>query len=303
VEQLKIINVAEVAQKKGDAIAKNAANEKLRQSVVDTKITLTKMNDDLTRLREAVRVKEQQIAILTTAFEDTKKRADAVINEDVGQYDKIINEAEASNKATNAKKNAHLDHLRMTKQRQTIEAQINMKKAASDELTEKLEAVAKKKAEALAAITMPVKGLTVDGDAVFYNGVPFNQVSTSEQIRIGLAMSMASNPKLRVVLIRNGDMIQDKKMAVIAEWAEENDVLVLMERRETKGAVGVVLEEGKVRDDKPTAMAARMEAEGEVGAGLPSNGEIVEDNGNINIPAEKPPSVDDEIERMMADMQ
>ncbi|NGZ99664.1 hypothetical protein G5V59_02720 [Nocardioides sp. W3-2-3] len=51
------------------------------------------------------------------------------------------------------------------------------------------------KADALAKATFPVDGLGFDDDGVTYQGVPFAQASSAEQIRVSLAMAMSLNPQ------------------------------------------------------------------------------------------------------------
>lgn len=295
------IDIAEVAEKKSQAVATNAANAAVRESVVAAKGELDRAEADLARLREAVLKQEAKVASFKTKCQQLETKQASLVDIDLTELDTIIANANAANKIVRAKKNQHLDHLRVLKQKQALATQIADRQAKSDELTDRIKAIDKAKADALAAAKFPVPGMTVDADAVYINGVPFSQISSSEQIRIGLAMSMASNPKLRAVLVRNGDMVQEKKLAIIASWAEENDVLVLMERRETDGAVGVVLEEGRIRSVPHDASVVVDELEQLV---EPLNGAIVAEKGNIVILAsEAPPSLDDEIERMMADMQ
>ena len=48
---------------------------------------------------------------------------------------------------------------------------------------------------------------------VTYNNVPFDQCSSSEQLRVSLAMGLALNPKLKVILIRDGSLLDGQRHA------------------------------------------------------------------------------------------
>ena len=76
--------------------------------------------------------------------------------------------------------------------------------------------------------------------------MPFSQASASEQIRVSLAMAMALNPKLRVIRILDGSLLDAENLALIAEMATEHDFQVWIERVSDTSGVGVVIEDGQV---------------------------------------------------------
>ncbi len=91
-------------------------------------------------------------------------------------------------------------------------------------------------------------GLGFTDDGLTWDGHPFEQASMAAKLRVGVALAMASNPRLRVLRIRDGSLLSEKSMAVIAEMAEANDFQVWVELVDTSGRVGFVLEDGTVRD-------------------------------------------------------
>ena len=103
------------------------------------------------------------------------------------------------------------------------------------------------KAARLAAATMPIDGLTIEGDVVRFGGLPLGQASSAEQLRVGLAIGASLNPRLRVILVRDGALLDADSMAAVATWAAANDMQILMERvGDMGGSVGVIIEDGAV---------------------------------------------------------
>lgn len=96
-------------------------------------------------------------------------------------------------------------------------------------LSHKIDGIEQTKARAIAAATMPVPGLGFDDSGVLFNGVPFSQASSAEQIRVSLAMAIAMNPTLRVIRIMDGSLLDSDSMAEIRAAAEEHDVQVWIE--------------------------------------------------------------------------
>lgn len=130
--------------------------------------------------------------------------------------------------------------------RAATEAELADERALQAALTEDLDDLNTAKAEALAAANMPIEGLGVDDTGVTYRGVPFSQCSAAEQLRVSMAMAMAGNPTLRVILIRDGSLLDSANMALVAGMAAEHDFQVWVERVDDSGTGGVVIEDGHV---------------------------------------------------------
>lgn len=130
----------------------------------------------------------------------------------------------------------------------------------SDDLTAAMEGRTKAKQDAIAAAEMPVPGLGLGDGIVTYNGVPFDQASTAEQLRVSLAIAMAANPELRVIRIQHGNDLDEDNLKLIAEMATAQDYQIWIERVDSSGQVGFVIEDGHV---KGATVAAKAPAEAE----------------------------------------
>lgn len=119
-------------------------------------------------------------------------------------------------------------------------------RAEYDALTAKVAAVDAAKAEALAGASFPIDGLAFDESGVTYQGVPFSQASSAEQIRVSLAMAMSLNPKLRVIRILDGSLLDADNLALITEAAVTADYQVWIERVSDPSETAVVIEDGEV---------------------------------------------------------
>ena len=113
-------------------------------------------------------------------------------------------------------------------------------------LTKKLAELDEMKAQALAAARFPVDGLGFDDSGVTYQGVPFAQASSAEQIRVSLAMAMALNPKLRVLRIKDGSLLDAEAMSLIREQVAERDFQLWIERVGDADEGAVIIEDGAV---------------------------------------------------------
>ena len=94
---------------------------------------------------------------------------------------------------------------------------------------------------------LPVPGLELTEEEILLNGQPFNQGSDAEQLRVSIAVAGALNPRLRVIRVRDGSLLDAKSMAALSEYAEEHDLQVWVETVASNRQTAVVIEDGRVR--------------------------------------------------------
>lgn len=137
--------------------------------------------------------------------------------------------------------------IREQQHRQVVVAELADARGKQSKLTERIERIQKTKADALAAVEFPVPGLSFDESGVTLNGIPLEQASSAEQLRVSVALAMAANPELRVLRIVDGSLLDSDSMKIITELATEHDYQVWIEVVDESGKVGVVIEEGRVK--------------------------------------------------------
>lgn len=122
------------------------------------------------------------------------------------------------------------------------------KKDLSDKLTKDIETIEKRKLKKAKEAKYPIDGLSVATDgSVMFKDLPFEQASSAEQLRASVAIGLALNPKLRVLLIRDGSLLDTKSWALLSEVAKEADAQVWIEKVGTEGQVSVIIEDGLVK--------------------------------------------------------
>lgn len=119
--------------------------------------------------------------------------------------------------------------VRRAQERGALQFQHEAAKGQANSLTAKLDQIAQTKADGLAAAKFPVEGLGFTEEGVTYQGVPFKQASSAEQIRVSMAMAIALNPTLRVIRIQDGSLLDADSLALVEETAREHDMQVWME--------------------------------------------------------------------------
>lgn len=194
--------------------------------------------DQVTHIRE-------RIAELTAELEAAEaKHANAVEELEAASGDMDVAPLEAE-LAEIENDNARIRENNARRQTAEKAAALDTKR---EELTADIEQLDKQKTEALARASFPVDGLGFDADGITFNGVPFSQASSAEQIRVSMAMAIEANPKLRVVRVMDGSLLDDEGMKIITDMAAENSFQVWIERVANGDGVGFVIEDGELRE-------------------------------------------------------
>lgn len=114
-------------------------------------------------------------------------------------------------------------------------------------LDSRLKEIKEIKDKMISGAEMPIKGLEFGDGEVLFNGIPFQQLSTSEQMRVSMAIAIALNPRVRVITIENGSLLDSDAMKQIIKIAEEKDLQIWLERvSDSPDGSSIFIEEGKV---------------------------------------------------------
>lgn len=227
----------------GDLLAEYRAAEAtvnehaaLRAAAVTTRERVVAETSLVEQLTEQLRVAKESLAESKKVSARADRAASTLPDDpDLSAYEARLDDAEEINRK-----------VREAQSRAGLVEQLDAALAESARLTTNLEMIDATKAEDLAAADMPIDGLAFDDDGVTYQGVPFGQASAAEKLRVSIAMAMAMNPKLRVIRITDGSLLDSDNMALIEEMAGEHDFQVWIERVTDGDGVGVVIEDGLV---------------------------------------------------------
>lgn len=237
-EELKEANAAnkvvDDAVKKGGEINNKIADlTRARDGQIQT------INDLKNDLKEAVCSLEKQDEALKQVIEHARIQAGKRSKLEKTDTDPIqlqITNAESVN-----------TKVRANKTRAVTVASLDKAKQESEDLSNTIKKIDTAKMNQLANANYPIDGLAINVDGqVTMNDIPLDQASAAEQLRVSVAIGLAMNPKLPIVLIRDGSLLDDNSLALIANMAQENNAQVWLERVGNGKEVSVLIEDGSV---------------------------------------------------------
>ena len=121
-------------------------------------------------------------------------------------------------------------------------------------LTDQIEQLREDRVKLMGQAKWPVEGLAFGENGVTFKTLPFSQCSSAEQLRISTAVGLSQNPQLKLMLIRDGSLLDDDNLALLDQMAREHNAQVWIERVSTGSECSVIIEEGHVSkaSKKPT---------------------------------------------------
>lgn len=199
----------------------------------------TKRNGHQAQLREL----EDKVRLQREAWRTAQEKLKDLIDIDLAPFHQQARAAEETNRK-----------LRDNQAKAALRAQFNAKQKEADQLTDQIDALEKEKRAAISSAKFPVPGLSLDDTRqVIFNGIPFDQASTAEQLRVSVSIGLALNKNLRILLIRRGSDLDPDSLALVADMAAKADAQVWLETSRTDAPVSVIMDDGHIQGEQPQA--------------------------------------------------
>lgn len=195
--------------------------------------------DEINRIKSKIADYEETKKIIKAGCDKLKKDVAAIVDPDLETYKHQLTAIESINK-----------NVRVKIQVKKTCDQIETLRLQAQEQTDKIDAIDQEKTDALAKCKFPIDELGFSDDGITYKGIPFSQCSSGERLRVSVAIAMAINPKLRVIRITDGSLIDQKNMAAIEKMCADSDWQAWIERVDESGNVGIMIEDGAVVSNK-----------------------------------------------------
>ncbi len=233
--------------------------EKL-QAENKSRADMEKLADDL-KLRQSDLTEEgeivlKQITALQKQLEEIKGQIGAAAKgekEARAKLDKLPDRTPdmAAVKEKIAKADETNQKVRANREIARLETEVNAAKGEWQKLTDRLTKIKEERAEAVANAKWPIKGMELTEDGLLMDGLPFEQASTSQRIMASVAVGMALNPKLRLLVCQHGSDLDNDTLNALDEVVKASNfqciVEVVTRSQYDEERCAVVIEDGRVR--------------------------------------------------------
>jgi DNA repair exonuclease SbcCD ATPase subunit len=137
--------------------------------------------------------------------------------------------------------------VRSARKHRELSERVTALRAQYATLDRRIEEVDIEKANAVKDARLPVDGLELTDEGVMMNGCFFSQLSTAEQIRVSALVAMSQNPGLKIIVIREGALMNAANLSMLAEMAAGQGYQLWIEKfAEAPSSEGLHIVDGAV---------------------------------------------------------
>jgi hypothetical protein len=253
------IPLAQIMEEQQAAASKNASNAAIRQGAAELGREAEYASDRLEADKGTIETAKKEIARWQKTLADRLQDLDRHTAEREAAAKAAATAGESAAALVDLPLNVFAERLdqvqkanlkfRENAARALLVSKLKEKSAAADGLSSQLDSLESDKRRKCTAAKYPIEGLRYDSvEGVLYNDIPFSQASSAEQLRVSVAIGIALNPTLKVLLIRDGSLLDEDSMKLLLEMAKAADAQVWLERVGTDQTTSVIIEDGKVKE-------------------------------------------------------
>lgn len=245
------VSIQDLALKLGEAKAKNSSVRQRKEAVA---AQVQKVSD----LREDIASLDAKIKSLTKMLEEATAQAKAkltALGEAKIEAERMESEIKTLQAVDETSIQTQIAEIQQTnakieQNRLHLEAKDNLEllEGAVRGLSNKIKECDEQKAAQIEFAVFPMDELGFDEErGVLLNGVPFQQGSQARQLQAAIAIGLALNPKVKVILIRDGSLLDEKSMKDVSKLIAKNDAQLWIETVDSKDPGAIVIEDGEVK--------------------------------------------------------
>jgi hypothetical protein len=228
-----LVNTGEILEKIKEA---NAHNSAIKSSVLN----INSQKDKKSNLELEIRQVEERMLSLKKQMADVnlviaKMELDMQNTQEIDtkQFELQLSSAEdMNNKFRQNDKRADVFHRYQAKENEYASK------------TEELAKIEQKKIDDLKNAKFPIDGLSLIDDGVIFNGIPLENESRSNKLKVALSIAMAIPTELKTIILDDAEVLDDENMKIVDDMMVKNDYQAIIARRQCPDDNTYVIKEG-----------------------------------------------------------
>ena len=243
-----LVSPADLIKEQQEILARNGQREQWKRQydqLLAERMHIDELIEETTRklheLKEKAALLDKQVKDAAKSPNELKMESTAELEESIANIDEI-----------NRKVRANLD-------KEKAEADAAGYRKQYQELNIKLNEVRQQKIELLRNADLPLPGLTVVEGELVYRGQRWDNMSSSEQLRVATAIIRKINPECGFVLIDKLEQMDLETLNEFGAWLEAEGLQAIATRVSTGEECSIIIEDGyavqETKEDEPSAAA------------------------------------------------
>lgn len=244
------VDIADASKKLEVIKQQRAANHAVRSAVASAALKQQSLEKNLADIVAHIEALECDLVtyreLQVRRTEELKSAKDDAIKADLAASG-LVEDNESEILASLSAAQQINDRVRANRQHVDQNNEVQKHQHEYDRLSCEIEAIDQDKADKLAWAEFPLEGLSFDDSRVLLNGVPFSQSSQARQLQAAVAIGLALNPKVRVIIVRDASLLDDESLQLVKELAVKHDAQIWLEVVNSKDPSAVIIEDGEVK--------------------------------------------------------
>lgn len=233
-----LVSVSELIQQQQAILARNGENQRKREQVTKISQDLDLANQIVNSLKKQLQEAEEKQAKLQVDLEIAHKSAADLKDESTAELEKQLAEIDEINRRVRA----NLD-------KEKAESDAKEFKEKYDSLTAEIEEIRAKRTDLLSKADLPLPGLSVMDGKLTYNDQQWDNMSSSEQLRVATAIVRKLKPDCGFVLLDKLEQMDLQTMNEFGKWLEQEGLQGIATRVSTGDECEIIIEDGYVVKD------------------------------------------------------
>jgi len=244
------LSISELIMRQQATLARNGENQRKREAMEHYRLKLDDAANRVERMKQELAAAQENWSTVLADFNDSSKSAQDLEDESTAELEQQIAEFESLNAQIAANQQKH----QARDEAEQYQAQYDAKEAEINSL----------RADRMALLSnaqLPLPGLSVvEGDLV-YNTQKWDCMSSSEQLRVAVAIVRKLKPECSFVLMDKLEQMDLDTLREFGTWLEAEGLQVIATRVSTGDECSIIIEDGlpagKSYSDVITGIEAR----------------------------------------------
>ncbi|MCI5569829.1 MAG: AAA family ATPase [Lachnospiraceae bacterium] len=243
-----LVSPADLIKEQQEILARNGQREQWKRQydqLLAERMHIDELIEETTRklheLTEKAALLDKQVKDAAKSPNELKMESTAELEESIANIDEI-----------NCKVRANLD-------KEKAEADAANYRKQYQELDIRLNEVRQQKIDLLRSADLPLPGLTVVEGELVYRGQRWDNMSSSEQLRVATAIIRKINPECGFVLLDKLEQMDLETLNEFGAWLETEGLQAIATRVSTGEECSIIIEDGyavqETKEDEPSAAA------------------------------------------------
>ncbi|MGM0215433.1 AAA family ATPase [Enterococcus sp. AZ109] len=228
-----LVSISELVTQQQEILARNGENQRKRQQVTEISARFELERQQIENMRQQLLELETKHAQTSKDLETAQKSTKDLQDESTAELEKNLAEIDEINRK-----------VRVNLDKDKAEQDAAEYRNQYDALTNQIEDIRKQKTDLLVNAALPLPGLSVTDGELTYNGMKWDNMSGSDQLKVSTAIVRKLKPDCGFILLDKLEQMDMQTLEQFGQWLEQEGLQAIATRVSTGDECSIIIEDG-----------------------------------------------------------